>query len=522
MYKVLVADDEEVICTGIKARIERMENPLIGEVLLAFGGQQAERMAEEAQPHILITDIRMPDMDGLELIRRLMTRQPDLKCIILSGYDEFRYARDALKLGVVDYLLKPASMKELKEVLGNVAEQLHRQKLRRSEQEQMTYRNRDIAFENAVRRLITSEKLTEGIIRESSAELEPYFPHHFYCVSMVRLEVVLDSAAWDRLRKLADSLIKGEGQQDLCAFPVFDHKQNLILIVNGVSPASFENMHGRLAELSRTLRADWGLECAVSVSEVWRELENVVYLYRQAEKALEYDLLLGQGQLLDYALHKSRSSALPAVEKHLDVLVENIKLHRVDRTSSDIDAMFNRGLLQPYSIDVIKSLYARVFHVILHAAGLEEPEGGLPVMKDFSCFHSLEDVRIYLKKTVLEAAKSKEERLSSRSLEGQVRELILANLGRSVDMAYAANAMSMSYSYFSRLFKKETGMNFSEYLQKVRLEESLKLLEDPGVKIFELAEKVGFENAKHFTKTFSKYYGISPMEYKKSRMAKNR
>jgi len=117
MYELLVVDDEEIICNGIKSMIERTGITAISQIRTAFDAQKALSYLDEFRPDILITDIKMPGMSGLQLMEEILDRRPNIKCIVISGYGRFQYAKEAFKLGAVDYLLKPVSICELREAL---------------------------------------------------------------------------------------------------------------------------------------------------------------------------------------------------------------------------------------------------------------------------------------------------------------------------------------------------------------------------------------------------------------------
>lgn len=154
MLKVLIVDDEEIICRGIKSILERIHNPDIGEIHMAFSGMEGEKAAASIRPDIMITDIRMPDISGLALIKNVLKSGQDVKFIVLSGYDEFEYVKEAFKMGVADYLLKPASVTKLREVLEKVIEEIKAEKeKKKSEKEKqnalMEIRIRENAVEAA-------------------------------------------------------------------------------------------------------------------------------------------------------------------------------------------------------------------------------------------------------------------------------------------------------------------------------------------------------------------------------------
>lgn len=117
MYKLLIVDDEELICNGIKSMIERLNLSSISQVRISFDAQNALSCLSEFRPNIIVTDIRMPGLSGVQLIEEILRFDPSIKCIVISGYGRFQYAKESFKLGAVDYLLKPASIHELRSAI---------------------------------------------------------------------------------------------------------------------------------------------------------------------------------------------------------------------------------------------------------------------------------------------------------------------------------------------------------------------------------------------------------------------
>lgn len=120
MYNLLIVDDEPLICEGIRSKIIRMDRPDIGRIRIAHDGREAVGMIHDAAPHIILTDIKMPQMDGITLLRSVARTHPDIKFLILSGFGDYEYVREAFKYGVSDYLLKPVSYADLSDQLGHV------------------------------------------------------------------------------------------------------------------------------------------------------------------------------------------------------------------------------------------------------------------------------------------------------------------------------------------------------------------------------------------------------------------
>lgn len=514
MYKVLVVDDEELICEGMKSKLERLENPAIGDIFLAYDAEEALSVICSVRPEIVITDIRMPGMSGLELVRTVVKQFADTRCIILSGYDEFQYAKDALRLGVADYLLKPASLNELKEVMDKVVAELREEERKTIEQESMSRKSREVLFESFLARMAGGSLSDEAAAADLPEDFLSFFSLPSFCLGLFITEG--GSQEGGRLLEAVRKqlAVTEGGNRRIQPFAFLDHRSNLVLIFNCES----EDQYGKILQEMKALmsQADIGGVCrAAALSEVWKDAAGIVHLYRQAVKAASYRIMNRSMDVLEYSLHKERSGEIPATGRHMSALREAIKVSRPDKAGDVVDSLISREFLEGYTIDVVRNLYMSIAQCIgslPDGSSYRHPGEGIP---SFDNFHSLEDIRIFLKNLIYDACRSIQQDMGGKSIECIVRNHIKKNLDKDVDMAQIANTTSMSYSYFSRQFKKQTGMNFSEYLIRVRMEEAVRLLDDLNLKIYEVSEMVGYENAKHFTKIFGRYYGMSPAEYRR-------
>ena len=140
MYKILVVDDEKLICNGIKHKISRIENSEISDVFIAYEGSEAIKLALEVRPEIIITDMMMPDINGVSLIGKISRQLPDTKFIVLSGYNDFEFVKPAFKLGIVDYILKPVRIEKLKDVLNTAKKILKKQEFQKENLQENIYK----------------------------------------------------------------------------------------------------------------------------------------------------------------------------------------------------------------------------------------------------------------------------------------------------------------------------------------------------------------------------------------------
>lgn len=512
MYKILVVDDEELIVKGIKSMIERMNHPLIGEVYIACEAYEAEELLEERQPDIVVTDIRMPDRSGLDLIRDASEQYQDVRFIILSGYEDFQYAKQAFKLGVLDYLLKPASFEELKNVLEKVVKVLESEKAVQLERIRNDMEYRRLMLESRLNKLLSTGSLSAAGVVSILDELGIQFIHPYFSTAIFSFP-----EEFQEEKVLEDAKQFFSSTEGLEVFIFFNYQNDLVLILNVSADRVRQNPLQLIRAWAAQLRQTADGEFFGALSETGTGTDNIPMLYKQAEKALAYRILREPYEIIDYADKSMKAGKLDLTGLKLNEFAANVKHLNMTEISQYIDSLFSRENLKDRSIDAIRRLYKSIALTISDASAERGDTETDDIFRDFYSFKSLADIRIYLKSKACNVQKMIRENAADRSVVDLAKKMILENYSRDINMAVVANSVAMSYNYFSKLFKDEAGMNFSDYLSTVRMEEAKRLLEDPSNRIGEVSASVGYDNPKHFTRAFKGYYGISPKDYRENR-----
>ncbi len=512
MYKVLVVDDEKVICLGIKSMIERLNNPEIAEVLTATGAAEAEAMIRTSVPEIVITDIRMPDIDGLEMIKNINSHGENIKFIVLSGYDEFQYAKEALKLGVMDYLLKPASIHELKIVLEKAVTALNGIKGHSDRNGEATYRQ--LFIENNLSKLFLYENPDEADVRNILSKVRHLFPYDGFYIGIVAFDngpgAEEDTPSVTEVVPLEEGhFCSGNGWS---ATGFYNYNKEKVIVVNCSVNVRDEDIPNVIREMVMPLKSCPGRSFKIALSCKGSSVESLHSLYRQSEKALSYRIVMGDCEIIEYCRIKDKPQNLPFVERKLSEFSELLNSMRADKISDFADAVFHEGFFEKQSIDCLSNLFKGMNRLLENHIALNHLHVDAGFIKAFHTFTSLKDIRIYFKESIYNLMTAVNEENKERTVMAITMNYIRENLGKNINLAIAANRAGISYAHFSRLFKKQTGMNFSDYLMKVRMEEAKKLLDDPANKIYDISARVGYEDPKHFTRAFKLYFGVSPKD----------
>lgn len=513
MYTVLVVDDEELICQGIKSMIERINHPEISEVFIADNALKAKLIIRDLHPSIVITDIQMPGVSGLEMIRSSNSEPNKIKFIVLSGYDDFQYVRESLKLGVMDYLLKPASMFELSTVIDNAVLSLNMEKRNSGYEDELKYWQKFL--ENNLRRVFMYKSVDDFDVIVIFDRIRKFFQYESFTIGIVRFMGNSGSGESGSSEGTGfgeeGNSISGPGWQ---AIGFVNDNGDEAVVVNHASALQSTNISAITKDLVCKKENCPGNGMTVALSNSSCGIESLIVLYRQAEKSLSYKLIMSQAEVIDFASIKDKPIDTAYSDRMLNELRELLKFPKEEKISSYIDDVFSLESLSNRSIDCTFRLYIGTCRQLTGMASAGQQMLREEFSRPFESFTALRDIRIYLKEAAYQSIKTLKEEGIAKTVIASTMNYVRENLGKDISLAVAANRANVSYTHFSRLFKKQTGMNFSEYLTKARMEEGKRMLDDPALKIYEIAGKVGYSDPKHFTRAFRLFYGISPMEYR--------
>ena len=522
LYRVLLVDDEEEIRAGISRKIEwdQLGFGLVGE---ASNGQEALEIAEQLLPDVVLTDIKMPFMDGLELCRRLQKTLPAAKVVMFSGFDEFEYARQAVGMNVCEYILKPINAAALNEVLVRLKEQMDRQRIERRDVE--TLRRRYEASLPVLRELFYARLLDGQIpaeqIQNRAAQYELDLPDGEWIVVLFRVDEREPSFHHDEaLLSLQEFLVN---QRDDLEWPVHTalYNDTIAMLVKT------QTVYPLLEELERLrslAQSELGMEITAGVGLVCKSLAEIRKSCIGAFSALDYRVVMGNQKVIYIGdLEPDLSASVSLGEEDQHQLASAIKLGEEGQVSEIIRRLIGR--IRDTRIDLPQcQLFLMEFstHLIRLAraggVGLEEVFGssftGAVPINQFRSYEELENWCV-------------EKGVCLRRLLGQQRTdsagRVIERAKSFIDQHYSDSELSveklcaylhLSPAYFSTVFKRETGMSFTAYMTGVRMEEAARLLRETDDKTYLIAEKTGYTDANYFSYVFKRKYSMSPSKYR--------
>ena len=538
MYRVIIADDEEYVRELLPKWINKAD---IGMEVVgtAENGEQALDLVETLSPDILITDICMPLVGGLDLIKAIQEADNSIKTVIISGHDDFTYAKTALGLGVTDYLLKPFLPDELYKVLDKIKEELNHKEILLNNMQDMQSQLEDnlMYIQERFIKGIIENPLEQTNVIEEGRKIRIDLQAKFYCVGVVRIQSNLGNKRWNfkNQKMVEDFLIiikDGYFENSLRHYAVSfkDSQLTIIFCGNHLSQGEFYDSIPRgIEKINQSLKKYYDMRLICALGKVYFNWDELTSSYHQA-----YELLKGTLNHESCIIHwsdvgqaygKRESIVYKKPEQLEKELILNIKMACKDKALECVEAIlkYYESLNGCASEFINISLMELIFSIsnMLGEADKnlhiweEEPMKSYLANDIFS--RSLLDAKAVLEKYISVCC---EEFCSIAESQGdkiiyKVKVLIEHNLANEeFNLESASSQLFFSPHYIRQLFKQKTGEGFVEYLIRRRMEMAAKLLKDPQYKILDVALSTGYSNQRYFASCFKKYYGCTPTEYR--------
>lgn len=527
MYKVFLVDDEIVVREGIRSNFpwEETDFVLSGE---APDGEIALSMLQDVKPDILITDIRMPFMDGLELCRQVSRTMPWIYIVILSGYDDFAYAREAISLGVKEYLLKPVSGQELRTVLERIADRIQEDK--RQQASLNAYREQMASSSRFLREKLLSELYgganCERVLKSARSMQMNLLANHYLVMLLSPSPEPDGEAALFNAQSVLERLAEGSGgAAHLCRIFLGGGVEYTLLVMGDTSADLDERAYG-LAQAARyDVERSAGVKLLVaigedvgSLGEVSRSLSNA----REIMERLKQSKAENDPRRIMGAQDVRPEAELTLPDMDAAPLIEQLRY----ATAADVDGILSRyaaGLGDSAAQSVMMANYFFV-EIMLAASRIVRDSQGVPqevIPEAFRAQNSMltvEEVLPLCRDMLEKAVAFRESRGSARygSVIRKARAFIDEHYADSnVTLRDVASHVALSNNHFCTVFSQEMGVTFTEYLTAVRIARSKELLASGGMRTSDVAYAVGYNDPHYFSYLFKKNTGLSPRDYRK-------
>lgn len=540
MYKLLLVDDEPEVTEGLMMEID-WESCGFSEVKTAGNGKEAMELVEKMEPDVLITDISMPYMNGLELSDWVKKMYPITRVVILTGHDEFEYAKQAINLQVEAYVLKPFSGQQLTETVLEVKRRMDEERKMRNNIEllQEHYRTTlPIVREKFLSSLITRHQ-SIAAIRDKADKYGMELEGDGYLVSIISV-LHSDKPEDGQDPYHAVSSIK---DLDLKLFSitnianeiwvrdklgkVFIHQDQVVLFT--VSPDAnaevvMETTQNALKEILQSIEKFLKLPIMIGVGTITQDIRSLKYSYEAAESALDYRRILGINQIIciDDMEERVQEKLIFDEWKEQD-LVRSIKLGTEQELSDVIDELFdNISRVQAPVHDFQHYLLEMVTAIIKLSKMIDDGTdpifaGGAGILNQYQKLNTLNETKAWfadLCGKVRSRIVSRRQSSYKHIVEEAIKYTKSHFSDQELSIAVVCAHLHISTGYFSSLFKKEVKLTYGAYLLQLRMEAAKEYLRTTELKTFEIADKVGFADPNYFSLCFKKYEGVSAKEYR--------
>lgn len=532
MYKVFLVEDEIVLREGIKNNIqwEKEGFQIVGDV---SDGELAYPMIIREQPDILITDIKMPFMDGLELSKLLKKEMPQLKIIIISGYSEFGYAQQAIDIGVSEYLLKPITAEKLLASVKNAASALEKERKEKQlleEYQSLIYQKQGEKRKDFFEALV-SGKLTLSQILEQGEELGLHMVASAFCIMLFQFKGQEDMHVY------SNKIVQCEARmtQELRSYPnikVFDRGMDgWAFILLGDNEEQVKNTIHKLCDFLVHI-SNGKVHYFGGIGPIIFRVRDLPQSYLGAKKAFSLRYFENGNQFVSF-------NDVRDIKEQIGnrINVSDLNLEKLDRTLleeflkrgtlQDVDEFVNSyfdglgsnamssTLIRQY---IVMDGYSVIIKFLKELKYSKEMIESLKLTNDIiKQLSSLDDCRRFYKSILKQAIELRNKSSQKRyaGLIEKAKEYINQNYSMSdLTLDKVASRVNISPNYFSSLFNQETGMTFIEYLTDIRMDKAKEYLRCTGRKITEIGYLVGYQDSHYFSYIFKKTQNCTPSEYR--------
>lgn len=533
MYRVLLVDDEILVRDAIKENIdwERIGCELAGD---CENGQQAAEFVKEHPVDIVLTDILMPYMDGMELSHFLHDNYPDIVIVIFSGFGDFEYAKKAIQYNVSEYLLKPVTAVELTAVINKMKEKVDQIRREKKKMERLTkasenYRkNAQIIQSKALEALVNcTTNVEESLERLRNMGIE---------LSAVRYRVAMfDIDLYSGMYQLD---MEKRQESALMAFVLYNISNEIvsreeagiayqeggnrvcILFQERWSRDFTAKTRAICKEIQDKMREVMGIDVSMGIGDWVKTPGDLILSHDMASKVMQYRYLLGGNLLIDMAEQKPGQNIF--IDPLLDKLAEALKAGKrenVQKIFREMETSIKSGLVEKsracmYLQQIVRTLDRVCEDVSVDRKGmLRGRDELLHQITEQTSFDSacrvVEDYILKVFKMLSDMNSSSGQKQARLAVDYIQKNYMDPDLSLNDICSY----LNISTSYFSTIFKEMTGETFTEVLIRTRMEKAKELLENTTLKNYEIAERVGFSDPHYFGISFKKMTGVTPTEY---------
>ena len=538
LYSIILVDDEEEVRKSIIKQIdwESAGFKVVGD---AENGEDALEKIEVLEPDVVLTDIRMPYMDGLTLAEKIRQRYPSMKVVIFSGYDDFEYAQKAIKLNVTEYILKPVNVEELTSILKRIKSNLDEEieEKRNVSRLRENYRKslpiiREQFFNDMVHRRL-SDDLIESKLREYDI---PITGARKWVIAAIDVEKSDDRSKKtlslheeEELIPISVMQIVREKLKSYCRFSLFQStaEAEMVVIAALDDDNTTTGLIDVLGDICKEAKRILEVPVTIGIGHSCQDLGEISGSYKAAVDALGYKAIVGAGSTIYINdVEPVSGGKLSFDSKDEAELIAAIKFGPREKIEEAVQAVMDKmsdakvhfRQCQAYMLSVSSSIVQLIQQYDLDLEQLtEEGEEQGDTFAVIPRMMKKEDFAHWLLSAALRMnqAMNRERDNTMKQVIQKAKEYIMDNYqDPDLSVEKICRQLHMSPAYFSTMFKKETGQAYTAYLTQVRLDKAVELLNKTDDKTYVIAAKVGYQEQNYFSYVFKKRFGVSPTKFR--------
>jgi two-component system response regulator YesN len=525
---MMVVDDEERARTGIRTLIDWSKHG-ITIVAEARDGVESLELLRERHVDILLTDIRMPEMDGLALIEQVTCYYPHIKIIIMSGYDEFAYAKKAFSIGASEYLLKPSRTQEILDTVLKLITIIEEERKQETMLEQLKAGFREsfpLLKENTLSRLVLTDNPPYDRLLYNLRINGLEFPQLFFGVMVLQIDNFhsMQKKYSHEDVELFKYGLKNIAEETISAIfrcAAFEHQDDVVLILNSEEWIGTEALYHYTETIQRNIKQYLHFSVSIGIGSHQDSVSHLGTSYREAMKVLNSRYYIGSEKIVDYTESVDddlAQASYPLLQEK--AILQSVMTGGRDEILARL-AEFNKALKPESSSKehVLKSTIALVFALYrfcieknLNTAAVFGQD--LTQLAPILGHSSMIFIQQILSDTLFTIADEFNVKKNTNKLFQSVLDYIHQNFHKDISRETVSREVFITPGYLSLLFKQEMKTSFLEYLHKIRIDRAFDLLSDRSIKLSDIAHNVGYNDEKYFFQVFKKYAGMTPSQYR--------
>ncbi len=520
MHKVVIVDDDRIIRRGLIQTIPWEENGIkvVGE---AGDGEKGLELIRSKNPQIVVSDIKMPFMNGLEMAQKIRGEFPTMKIILLTGYDDFKYAQEAIKIRAFDYLLKPVDSLELVRKVKEAAIELDKEVEAISKLNDALPLLQQEFLKNLIYGKIPESEIQQSLFEELNLNLKG----PFYATIIASSREEKDSFYTGEIKKLSTDLVVTR-KDDIQGIEFIKNQYELVMIFSFFSLVDNNFLKKLAEELKHLLKHHIDVDLTISLGNLYKGVHHLSTSFKEARMAMDFSHVFGKQRIISV-------SDIILSDKKLNVILKGEELELLQKISlglvCEVEAFYEnlqKLLLNQYhSLQDVHFIALKLLIALNNKAShdavvwVEDTNFDLTSLyQEIYRLHTIQDIIEKLEDLSVSLAHYLQAENSRRKV--SVVDMAISFLEENyhqerLSLQKISSKVHVSPAYLSNLFKVEKGKNFGEFLLEIRMEKAMELIRKENLKTYEVAEKVGYSNPQYFSICFKKYTNYSPAEFKK-------